>query len=383
MPCVLYQALTFGRATSDDDFSVRKLVGNVLRTLQDTNWSQSPAELIERVLEESRETLNAADPMAPARAQAREVLSGFVPALRERLARAEDPLAFAVTAAAAANLADEMIFPAFQTEEQLQKELERCLAKGFAKGAPSDLAAALEGAERVLYLLDNAGEAHVDALLIEQLAQRGLAVTVAVRGTGLLHDATRADAAAAGLEPTPPAPLPSPAAAPPVAEPPAAGPAATGAAPEADATTTAAEPRSSSDASTSDAAAPAEPTTASDASAGDAAPADASPEAQPAEPAKPVSPVVALLELKPGLLAWPSVSRASEVGVALDAADVVIAKGSAYFETFEDETREVIHLLRAKCRPVAWALEVAPGDLVLLRRSPPPPPEPEPEPPAE
>ncbi len=52
-------------------------------------------------------------------------------------------------------------------------------------------------AGRILYLADNAGEIVFDRLLVEALAPQR--VTLAVRGTPVLNDATAADARAVGL----------------------------------------------------------------------------------------------------------------------------------------------------------------------------------------
>ncbi|MFW9830347.1 MAG: DUF89 domain-containing protein [Candidatus Thorarchaeota archaeon] len=56
-----------------------------------------------------------------------------------------------------------------------------------------------ENAKRTLYLTDNAGEIVFDRLLIQALTELGSEVTVAVKGTPILNDATLSDARAAGL----------------------------------------------------------------------------------------------------------------------------------------------------------------------------------------
>jgi uncharacterized protein with ATP-grasp and redox domains len=54
-------------------------------------------------------------------------------------------------------------------------------------------------AHTVLYLTDNAGEIVFDTLLVEQLKNMGLAVTVAVKGKPVINDATLEDAKASGM----------------------------------------------------------------------------------------------------------------------------------------------------------------------------------------
>jgi len=54
-------------------------------------------------------------------------------------------------------------------------------------------------ARTVLYLADNAGEIVFDTLLVEQLKNMGLAVTVCVKGGAVINDATLEDAEASGM----------------------------------------------------------------------------------------------------------------------------------------------------------------------------------------
>jgi uncharacterized protein with ATP-grasp and redox domains len=56
-----------------------------------------------------------------------------------------------------------------------------------------------KNARNVLYLTDNAGEIVFDTLLVEQLKNMGIAVTVAVKGGPVINDATLEDAAASGM----------------------------------------------------------------------------------------------------------------------------------------------------------------------------------------
>jgi len=75
--------------------------------------------------------------------------------------------------------------------------VERVLAAPLAVDDMAALRAALDTADRVLYLADNAGETVFDRVLIEALP---LPVTYVVKGGPTLNDATREDALAAGLE---------------------------------------------------------------------------------------------------------------------------------------------------------------------------------------
>jgi len=68
--------------------------------------------------------------------------------------------------------------------------------------AVDDINVAYELAKKsrnVLFLADNAGEIVFDTLLVEQLKNMGLTVTVAVKGSPVINDATLEDAEASGM----------------------------------------------------------------------------------------------------------------------------------------------------------------------------------------
>jgi len=80
------------------------------------------------------------------------------------------------------------------------------LRKGFREASEdlviNDINSAYELAKKartVLYLTDNAGEIVFDTLLVEQLKNMGVTVTVAVKGGPVINDATLEDAEASGM----------------------------------------------------------------------------------------------------------------------------------------------------------------------------------------
>ncbi len=271
IPCVLGQVLRFAREVAEDDWLHRKVLEEAMSDLPGSDWGRTPAEILGDAFAISRKTLRVQDPFAKRR---RELdLVALASELRERLAQAEDPFAFATKAAAAGNVIDALMLGPLDVPLAIRALID----KGFALGSPDLLRAALEPVSKVLYVLDNAGEAALDALLIEQIRGLGKDVTVTARRPGLAHDATREDALAAGIK-------------------------------------------------------------------------------------------GALLDTgqEPVLAATP-VLCGPEFRAAFEAAELVVAKGSAAYETLVHERKDVIHLLHVKCEPVARALGAAVSDLVLVR----------------
>jgi uncharacterized protein with ATP-grasp and redox domains len=120
---------------------------------------------------------------------------GLLPAFRQHLREAPDPWDVAVRLAAAGNVMDLGVKSGLD-ESEIRIALEHCLTEPF-DGSPAEFAEAVAAAKRILYLTDNAGEIVFDRLLIEQMPREK--VTVAVRGSPVINDATRLDAETAGL----------------------------------------------------------------------------------------------------------------------------------------------------------------------------------------
>ncbi len=272
IPCILGQVLTTARQVAEDEWLHRKVLEEVMASLPGTDWSRTPAELLTEALAVTRKALRAQDPFAERRREVLSQVRAVADEVRAKLARDPRPLALATKAAAAANVVDALALGPVDLGTQIRALIER----GFAQGSPDDLEAALEPASHVLYLLDNAGEAALDLILVEVLRSLGKTVTVVARRPGLIHDATPEDAAQAGFQEK------------------------------------------------------------------------------------------VLDTGQDGLLSASPLLCGPEFRAALESADLVIAKGSASWETLGDR-REVVFLIHAKCDPVARALGVAPGDLVLLK----------------
>ncbi len=271
VPCVLGQVLRYAREVAEDDWLQRKVLEEVMSSLPGSDWGRTPAEILTDAFGTARKTLRVQDPFKKRR-EALD-LTALATELRARMLQAEDPFAFATKAAAAGNVVDALMLG----DLEVSLSIRALIDKGFAVGSPDLLREALAPVKKVLYVLDNAGEVSLDALLIEQIRALGKEVTVTARRPGLAHDATKEDAVGAGV----------------------------------------------------------------------------------AEP-------VLDTGQEPVLAATP-VLCGPEFRAAFEAAELVVAKGSAAYESLVHERKDVIHLLHVKCEVVARALGAAISDLVLVR----------------
>lgn len=195
IPCFVRQGLEAARFVSDDPADHERILRAALREAAETDLSQSPpafAQLFHRWL---RESSGIADPYREVKERFNRMAAAMMPDLREQIAAAADPMCLALRLAVAGNVIDLGVKGGIG-EGEAEGSIRRALDGPF-EGDIEALRAAVQEAERILYLADNAGEIFFDRLLIEQLPTER--VVLAVRGGPVLNDATREDAEAAGL----------------------------------------------------------------------------------------------------------------------------------------------------------------------------------------
>ena len=196
-PCFLRQALEASRMVGADERQQRLVLDRVLDLLRQSDASCTPPEIGDQVHRVVRQETGAADPYRAAKARSTREALALYPPLKKRLSQAADPLGIAIRLSIAGNIID--FGPAPQYE--LWDVVERVLAQPFAIDAGETFRDALSGADRVLYLADNAGETVFDRLLIETLTETySIPIVYAVKGGPVLNDATVEDAQAAGLD---------------------------------------------------------------------------------------------------------------------------------------------------------------------------------------
>ena len=193
-PCFLRQALSAARRTGADDAQQHAIMGQALALLQTLPPGKTPPEIGYAVHRIVRDMMGHSDPYREIKDVSTRAALAIYPRLKALVAESADPLETAVRLSIAGNIID---FALSDELADLWATTERVLAAPFAVDDLAALRAALDAADRVLYLADNAGETVFDRVLIEALA---LPVTYVVKGGPTLNDATREDALAAGLE---------------------------------------------------------------------------------------------------------------------------------------------------------------------------------------
>jgi uncharacterized protein with ATP-grasp and redox domains len=195
IPCILRHALNVARIVSMSPFVHEQVLRNALHWIGEIDWEDSPPVLARHIRRRLCAMTGIDDPYREAKQLQNQMVLRLLPELRSKIESASDPLFMAVRLAIAGNVIDLGVH-AHVTEADVRQSIAHALAEPIM-GDWKAFLEAVTSAKRILYLADNAGEIVFDRLLIEQLTPDR--VTLAVRGTPVLNDATRSDACAAGL----------------------------------------------------------------------------------------------------------------------------------------------------------------------------------------
>jgi hypothetical protein len=107
----------------------------------------------------------------------------------------QNPLWTATRLAIAGNVIDFGIF----TSVDIEGTIRRAINSPLAVDEFDIFKEAMDDADAILYLVDNAGEIVFDRILIEALISRGKKVKVVVKGSAVINDSTLEDAVESGL----------------------------------------------------------------------------------------------------------------------------------------------------------------------------------------
>jgi len=199
VPCFFEQALRAAGEAGLDEAQTRRLVVELGQWLGGFDPEAPPPVNGRFLYRRVAELSGRPDPYADAKRRHTELALTFLPRLRRWVEEADDPLDAAARIAAAGNILD---LGAMSEIADLDEVLERALHSDHEPWHISALAERLEGANEILLLGDNAGEAVFDRVLLETLKRLRpeARLIFSVRGAPIINDATEEDARAAGVD---------------------------------------------------------------------------------------------------------------------------------------------------------------------------------------
>ncbi len=195
-PCFLEQlnkTILFAIEDEDERWAAYTQAASVLA---DLDKEKPPAYNVSLILHKVAQVAGRPDLYADMKREANEKVMAALPSLLGRIKSAENKLEAAFRLALAGSCLDMGV----RDNDELEAALEKAFGDGVTRFDFSDLEAALAGAGRILYILDNAGEMVLDRVLLEGLKAHGKMVLAAVKSGPVAMDATMEDAKQVGLE---------------------------------------------------------------------------------------------------------------------------------------------------------------------------------------
>ncbi len=195
-PCLAKGTLNAARLATPDEGVQLDILQTVLERLA-TQDQASPPPLTARFIQETIEAwTGVADPFAALKKKYNDLALSLYPWLSSLKAKpGMDRFEAGVRLAVAGNIID------FGVAEKVgEKKLMETISQALSmpvNGSVARLKKAVEAADHILWLADNAGEIVFDRLLLEEMDVSK--VTYAVRGGPIQNDATMADAKDTGL----------------------------------------------------------------------------------------------------------------------------------------------------------------------------------------
>jgi damage-control phosphatase, subfamily I len=189
VPCALRAVLAAVRQVSDDDWLASKVLHTVMSDMPEVDPERTPAEYTSELLAVALKVAGSSDPYKEERQRQNSAARALLPLAQKAIDASDDSMEIAVRLAVAGNCFDPLLVD-YDAAEYVRKALEQAPARfdyaEFRKAARS--------AKKILYILDNCGEAVFDKLLVSELAGNDREIFVAVRHAPMLNDVTRQEA---------------------------------------------------------------------------------------------------------------------------------------------------------------------------------------------
>jgi uncharacterized protein with ATP-grasp and redox domains len=198
IPCFVRQALDALRQVCDHDAEIERILKVVLTEIAVFDRALSPPDMGRVIHAVVRQELGHPDPYRAIKQRSTQEALRVMPQVRECIERSERPFHTAVRFAIAGNIMDYALTSTWD-KDPLTETLAKAESQPMDEGKMDELKQAIDQAETILWLADNAGETVFDRLLIERLS--GKRIIYAVKQSPVINDAIRQDAVEAGLKP--------------------------------------------------------------------------------------------------------------------------------------------------------------------------------------
>lgn len=198
LPCLAKSAVDFARRSTDDPEIRHRIVSEAFRLLAGADLTRTPPDhageimkMVQRICPQNGDLYRQEKDRSTQLAKQLAAKLDSVPEY--------DPNDFEsrLRLAIAGNIIDFGIFTDLDLDEAI-RSVRQAFTKPIDRTAAEKLHRRIDSAKKILYVLDNCGEAVFDRIFMEPYLDR---ITVAVRGFNSMNDVTRADLAMSGIDP--------------------------------------------------------------------------------------------------------------------------------------------------------------------------------------
>ena len=196
IPCFVRQALDSARMVTDDEDTHQQVLTEVLALSQKLDLHQSPPAIARVIHQRIRHLTQNSDPYRQIKQRHNQLSLQLYNKLSPVVSSADNAIETAVRLAIAGNIID-LGAKTSLSESSIMDTINNSLTESMSHEFLDKFKDDIDHSASILYLTDNAGEIVFDRLLIEQLPMHK--ITVAVKGSPVINDATMDDAVQAGL----------------------------------------------------------------------------------------------------------------------------------------------------------------------------------------
>ena len=196
LPCLLNNAVNIARFRTSDETVQKSIMMDVMSMMSQSDMRQPPSYIAWRTNEIASRHSGGVDAYVLQKDHSTEMAWKLLESLKETPNYRPDSFEWRVRLAVAGNILDFGIFWDLDIREAI-KSVSEAFEKPIDLAAIRRLETLMSKAKKILYLLDNAGEAVFDSVLMEPYRDK---ITIGVRGMPTFNDMTRRELAASGLD---------------------------------------------------------------------------------------------------------------------------------------------------------------------------------------
>jgi uncharacterized protein with ATP-grasp and redox domains len=201
LPCLLNQGIRVARLYLENEEEQRTLLKSIITEIAVMDHNASAPYIAHKVHRALKEALQNPDPYQKEKLYYNQEMLKLEDDFSRLVESAVNPLDVALKLAAAGNIID--FGPGYDlSRDNVLKTIKDSMEKDYSQEVFLSLAAALEDADKLLYLGDNAGEIVFDKIFIRTIKERypHLQINFATRGEPIMNDVTEEDAYLVGID---------------------------------------------------------------------------------------------------------------------------------------------------------------------------------------